>query len=126
MCMNKGYVVPLTLVFLLVILAGVTLFGLKPNNSREVDDVKIQNIVNTIQNMDQQNTDATDVILDETNQGTETNDDTITEDTINIDTQEDASTGNETISNQICTDVSDCAPGQTCFIRPSDTKGYCF
>jgi hypothetical protein len=122
--MNKGYLIPLTLVFLLVILAGIMLFGLKSDNSQSVDNTKIQEIVDDIQNTNHQNSSIIDTFLDGINQNTNVKDDT-TMDVIDTQT-EDSSTDTQAVSNQMCTDTSDCAPSQTCFIRPSDTQGYCF
>lgn len=116
--MNKGYMLPIILIILLVILAGFVLFI--PSH--------LENISDTQQETSNQDTTETEfqpnqeedfppIILDQADQSPSL--ETEIEIETSVGTTADTST-------QICRDTGECPNGQTCFIMPSGDTGYCF
>jgi hypothetical protein len=119
--MNKGYIVPIILIAVLIVLAGLVLFGpftqtATPNVQPEpINQNTVEPVIETQLNQEEE---LPPIILNQDNQ------------TPPVDTGVETGTSvSETSTNtptQVCRDTAECSSGQTCFIRPDGDTGYCF
>jgi hypothetical protein len=112
MYMNKGYIVPIILVVLLLVLAGFVVVG-GPSQKVPTNEIKNTGSINT---QEQEKVEDTNSITEEDSNASSTDEDT----------SEATSTIEDQIPTVACSSESDCAENQTCFIRPGGSEGYCY
>lgn len=107
---QKGYILPIILIVILLGLAGFFLFSSNPVESPVVDEAPVIQATTT-----QTVTDTATNTNNEDIEGEEIEDDQIASTTLDIDVS---------ISGQCQTDA-DCAGDEICYFKPSSTVGSC-